>query len=499
VAEAWPLPGESKTTRAIVKHGFLLGLAASHTALLFDLQGRPDAVGDPVLPFLPAGALSRDGDLVCEWTSVGMSMATARELMASVVEDCCYAALQLADCAQRLTCVAAPVVTLLTLTRVADPTVEFDHTLSPRCPTLPSSSLPTTSELGGQQAQRSAPLQYLVVLEPSPAVVADFLQPVRSLDPCPPFNPWFRGEPLPLYDMALEEDVADALSRAGYAPAVTASDAWTAVLLVNESHLTKLRGLLHAAAVTKATAAAAAARVDCTDGAGGNALKPGGADAEMACLEQIFCLLARYETMGGGGLAARGFQGALPSGVFDALAARLGVSGECFASPLNCRLESRFCSAYEDTDAAFGSCGSFWRLPDSAFTCGGSWEVNPPFTPAVLLAAAVRVDSLLDSAQKAGQALLFFFVCPSWGEAPFMRVLRGSRWRCAECELGAGEHSYVDGMQQREDARWTTWTACAASCAFVLATDAACARWSLPAGGGEMPVEIRRAFVAAQY
>jgi hypothetical protein len=32
---------------------------------------------------------------------------------------------------------------------------------------------------------------------------------------------------------------------------------------------------------------------------------------------------------------------------------------ECFASPLNCRY-SRFCSAFLDTDFAFGSVGSFF-------------------------------------------------------------------------------------------------------------------------------------------
>ena len=36
---------------------------------------------------------------------------------------------------------------------------------------------------------------------------------------------------------------------------------------------------------------------------------------------------------------------------------RLGVGFECFASPLNCHLP-RFCSAFPDVDAPFGSAGA---------------------------------------------------------------------------------------------------------------------------------------------
>jgi hypothetical protein len=51
----------------------------------------------------------------------------------------------------------------------------------------------------------------------------------------------------------------------------------------------------------------------------------------------------------------------------------MGVSVECFASPLNCHLPA-FCSAFPDTDAAFGSLGSFFDF----FPTEGSFQVNPP-------------------------------------------------------------------------------------------------------------------------
>ena len=62
--------------------------------------------------------------------------------------------------------------------------------------------------------------------------------------------------------------------------------------------------------------------------------------------------------------------------IFDVLLRGLDITFECFASPLNCRY-SRFCSAFRDTDAAFGSIGSFFDSEPRQ----GSFEANPPFVP----------------------------------------------------------------------------------------------------------------------
>ena len=72
---------------------------------------------------------------------------------------------------------------------------------------------------------------------------------------------------------------------------------------------------------------------------------------------------------------------------FDALAARLGVTQECFASPLNCRFDRGHCSAFADTDGGFGSCGSFLQFEPAE----GSYEANPPFVP-----GAWRFDRALE-------------------------------------------------------------------------------------------------------
>lgn len=85
---------------------------------------------------------------------------------------------------------------------------------------------------------------------------------------------------------------------------------------------------------------------------------------------------------------------------------------ECFASPLNCRF-APFCSAFPDTDAPFGSAGSFLDFkPDS-----GSFEANPPFESELFLAAVRHAEALLSRGGEKGskqQPLSFAFVCPGW-------------------------------------------------------------------------------------
>ena len=72
----------------------------------------------------------------------------------------------------------------------------------------------------------------------------------------------------------------------------------------------------------------------------------------------LLVLLLRYQSLDGGG-----FQCALPPPVFSRLKSLWGVEFEGFASPLNASLGAgRYCSAFADTDAPFGSLGSFFSL-----------------------------------------------------------------------------------------------------------------------------------------
>lgn len=102
-------------------------------------------------------------------------------------------------------------------------------------------------------------------------------------------------------------------------------------------------------------------------------------EQEARFRDQLASLIIRYEALGGSG-----YQAACSAAVFDVMHRRFAVAMECFASPFNCRW-SRFCSAFADTDAAFGSVGSFFAFRPTT----GSYEANPPFEPLLITAMQV--------------------------------------------------------------------------------------------------------------
>lgn len=112
----------------------------------------------------------------------------------------------------------------------------------------------------------------------------------------------------------------------------------------------------------------------------------------------LYTMLARYNA-----LLGHGMQCALPEDVFDVLHSHVQSNFECFASPLNCRYSS-FCSAFPDTDGAFGGKGSFFDF----YPTKGSYEVNPPFIEGIMLASVKHVLDLLTSVD----SLSFTFVIP---------------------------------------------------------------------------------------
>jgi phosphorylated CTD-interacting factor 1 len=129
---------------------------------------------------------------------------------------------------------------------------------------------------------------------------------------------------------------------------------------INRSHLDKLR-VLHEAA-------------------GGHA---------DTFVRDAYVVARRYATFIGSALEGAGYHGALPDPVFEALHDDFEVCQELFASPFNCYF-SRYCSAFEDSDRAFGSEGSFFGFSPGE----GSFEANPPFTEEVMLRMAERIDKL---------------------------------------------------------------------------------------------------------
>ena len=122
-------------------------------------------------------------------------------------------------------------------------------------------------------------------------------------------------------------------------------------------------------------------------------------------LRSVFCLLARYDSLGG-----HGYQAAVGQHGFTWLRDHMDVHFECFASPLNCRF-GRYCSAFPDTDTPFGSVGSFFDFAPTT----GSFEANPPFVPELMNKAVAHIETLL---QGSDEPMSFCFVIPAWQSIP---------------------------------------------------------------------------------
>lgn len=182
----------------------------------------------------------------------------------------------------------------------------------------------------------------------------------------------------------------------------------------------------------------------------------------------LFCLLARYGTLGE--LGDAGFHGALHERVFEALEEHFGVEAECFASPLNCRLQ-KFCSAFPDVDTPFGSRGSFFEYHPEE----GSFEVNPPFTEPLMAAAATHMEELLGAAAEAGRPLSFAVFIPCWVDSACWRTMRGSRHLTRFFVVPKGRHSYIVGNQHVASRRY--FPAAFDTGVFFLQTAAGMARW----------------------
>ena len=171
---------------------------------------------------------------------------------------------------------------------------------------------------------------------------------------------------------------------------------------------------------------------------------------ESAMDAAVFCTLARYSSAQGAHHRSGGHQAAIHGAVFTTLEAALGEpSVECFASPLNCYYP-RFCSAFPDTDAAFGSLGSFFEFSPTR----GSFEANPPFEPAIVASMLERMNALLARANRNDEPLQFIIVLPLWRGKPHWDAIEASPYCQSVLELPQNEHGYTEGAQHLRKDRY---------------------------------------------
>ena len=198
---------------------------------------------------------------------------------------------------------------------------------------------------------------------------------------------------------------------------------------------------------------------------------------------RVFCLLSRYTL-----LDDVGYQAALAPSVFASLSREFGVSCECFASPLNCHYRS-FCSAFPDTDAPFGSLGSFFDY----FPTSGSFEANPPFTEPLIRRTASHIESLLSAAEHSDAPLSFVVCVPCWADSDGFVAMRQSRFLARFFAVDGERHGYVVGDQHV--AKVARLPASFETAVFVLQNAAATKVWAPTDARVE---ELRRAFEASR-
>jgi hypothetical protein len=70
----------------------------------------------------------------------------------------------------------------------------------------------------------------------------------------------------------------------------------------------------------------------------------------------------------------------------------------------------------------------------------GSYEVNPPFVPSILTAAAQHMLQLLQAAEASGSALAFVVLLPGWQEVSGWQALNSSPFITQSLLLAAADH-----------------------------------------------------------
>ena len=152
------------------------------------------------------------------------------------------------------------------------------------------------------------------------------------------------------------------------------------------------------------------------------------------------------------------------------------------SSPLNCRYE-RFFSAFPDTDAPFGSLGSFF---DHDFGQGGCYQANPPFVARFIHDMYDKMEQSLSSCV---EPLMFVVFVPAWSETLAWKALRESPHLQQYVLVDQSSHYYTEGTQYRRKS--SKRIASFNTSVFFLQNEAGKDKWKIDSSQVE---ELKRAF-----
>lgn len=179
---------------------------------------------------------------------------------------------------------------------------------------------------------------------------------------------------------------------------------------------------------------------------------------------------------------------AFPDHGFAWLRQEMGVTCECFASPLNC-YNSSFFSIARDVDRFFGSRGNFFcfrgtSVPISPLPLngvpitGGSFEANPPFVESIMAEMAKNIELVLASNNA---PFSFVIIIPGWDDdgCECYQILNNSIYarphRGYKLVLDKKQHNYRPGMQHR--AQLVEQPSNVNTFVFFLQNDAGAVKW----------------------
>lgn len=154
-------------------------------------------------------------------------------------------------------------------------------------------------------------------------------------------------------------------------------------------------------------------------------------------LRDVYVLLMRYQSC-----ESFGYHAAVTEHVMENLIENFDICVECFASPLNCYLPN-YCSAYPDSDRAFGSLGSFFNFKPTS----GSYQCNPPFSDIIMQQTIRHIESLLCHSDELELPLSFVIIVPIWETDLFWEKLIESPYYRRHITINVEEYCYYDGSQ----------------------------------------------------
>lgn len=168
-------------------------------------------------------------------------------------------------------------------------------------------------------------------------------------------------------------------------------------------------------------------------------LPPGKLDILLGMNDSLVLLgtmVMRYAS-----LLVGGQQWALPIELHRYMVENYQVTIEGFASPINSQILNidthlHYCSLFYDTDAIYGSLGSFFG--NTFNNC--HVYANPPYVDAIMNATA---DKVIDSCRNAN-FVRFFITVPEWTDAEYYHKLLTSEFLVYDYGFAKGKHYYVD-------------------------------------------------------